>query len=337
MKPLVSILIPAYNAERFLAETIRSAQRQSWARKEVLIVDDGSKDNTLALANSFASAEIKVVAQPNQGAAAARNHLASLAQGEYLQWLDADDLLSPDKVARQVTAALECGSRRTLISSGWAYFIYRPHTAKFVPTLLWENLSPLEWLRRKWEHNLHMQTGTWLVSRELTQAAGPWNTQLLGDDDGEYFFRVITASDGIRFVPGAKVYYRNSGFARLSYMNRSDRKMEAQVHGMQLQIDALRALADDARTRAACVTYLQAWLPGFYPHRMDLVGQMQRMAEALGGRLETPKLSWKYRWLQRTLGWSAAQRAQVNYNEWKDTVLRTWDKTLLHWERRRDV
>jgi len=337
MKPLVSILIPAYNAERFLAETIRSAQRQSWPHKEIIIVDDGSKDNTLALAKSFASAEVKVISQPNQGAAAARNHLASLAQGEYLQWLDADDLMSPDKVARQVAAALECGSRRTLLSSGWAYFIYRPHTAKFVPTLLWENLSPCEWLLRKWEHNLHMQTATWLVSRELTQAAGPWNTQLLGDDDGEYFSRVITASNGIRFVPGEKVYYRNSGFTRLSYMNRSDRKMEAQVYGMQLQIGYLRAMTDDARARAACITYLQTWLPGFYPNRLDLVAQMKRQAEALGGHLELPQISWKYRWIQQTLGWSAAQRTQVNYNEWKDSLLRAWDKALYHLERRRDV
>jgi glycosyltransferase involved in cell wall biosynthesis len=337
MKPLVSILIPAYNAERFLAETIRSALRQSWPHKEIIVVDDGSKDNTLALAKTFASAGVKVVTQPNQGAAATRNHLAVLAQGDYFQWLDADDLLSPDKVARQVAAALASGSRRTLISCGWAYFIFRPRTAKFVPTLLWENLSPREWLLRKWEHNLHMQTGTWLVSRELTQAAGPWNTKLFGDDDGEYFFRVIQASDAIRFVADEKVYYRNSGFARLSYINRSDQKLEAQINGMQMQIGYLRALSDDARTRAACITYLQAWLPGFYPHRMDLVAQMKQQAEALGGQLAPPKISWKYRWLQRTLGWSAAQRAQVNYNEWKDTVLRTWDKTLFHLEQRKEV
>ncbi len=337
MKPLVSILIPAYNAEQWLADTVRSALRQSWANKEIIIVNDGSKDNTPAVAQQFASANVKVVTQPNQGAAAARNALISQAQGEYLQWLDADDLLSPDKVSRQVAAALEGGSRRTLISSGWAYFMYRPQKAKFVPTLLWENLSSLEWLLRKWENNLHMQTATWLVSRELTQAGGPWNTQLMGDDDGEYFFRIVKACDGIRFVPGEKVYYRNSGFARLSYINRSDRKLEAQIHGMQLQIGYLRAMSDEARTRAACITYLQNWLPGFYPHRMDLVAQMKRQAEELGGWLEDPKISWKYRWIQQTLGWSAAQRAQVSYNEWKDSLLRTWDKALFHLEGQRDV
>jgi len=53
--------------------------------------------------------------------------------------------------------------------------------------------------------NLYMQTATWLVSRELTEAAGPWDTRLLGDDDGEYFCRVLLASNGVRFVPEAKV------------------------------------------------------------------------------------------------------------------------------------
>lgn len=332
MRPLVSILIPAYNAEAMLADTVKSALGQSWPNKEIIIVDDGSKDNTLAVAQKFAAANVKVTTQSNQGAAATRNQLALLAQGDYLQWLDADDLLSPDKIFTQMEAALECGSRRTLISSGWAYFICRPHKAKFVPTGLWENLSPLEWMLRKWENNLHMQTATWLVSRELTEAAGPWNTQLLGDDDGEYFSRVIKASDGIRFVPGEKVYYRISGGSRLSYISRSDKKMEAQFHGMKLQIGYLRSLADDARVQAACVKYLQDWLPNFYPHRMDLVEQASRLAEELGGRLKTPKLSWKYRWIQQTLGWSAARAAQVNYNEWKAAALRAWDKAMFRLE-----
>jgi glycosyltransferase involved in cell wall biosynthesis len=333
MTPLVSILIPAYNAHATLADTITSALAQSWVNKEVIIVDDGSQDQTLAVAQKFAGANVKVVTQSNQGAAATRNRLAALAQGEYLQWLDADDLLSPDKVANQLAVALESGSRRTLISCGWAHFIYRPHSAKFVPTKLWENLSPHEWLLRKWENNLHMQTATWLVSRELTDAAGPWNPQMAVDDDGEYFFRVILASDGIRFVPDEKVYYRISGSNRVSYIGRSDKKMAAQIYGMRLQIRALLARTDDVRTRAACVTYLQTWLPNFYPHRMDLVKQAEQLAAELGGQLATPELAWKYRWIQQTLGWSAAQAAQLHYNGWKAAVLRAWDLARFRLER----
>jgi glycosyltransferase involved in cell wall biosynthesis len=333
MKPLVSILIPAYNVEPWIADTIRSALAQTWPCKEIIIVDDGSKDGTLSITKKFSAEKIKIITQENQGAAAARNRAFSLAQGDYIQWLDADDLLSPDKIARQMEAAEKFGDKRALFSSGWGNFIFRSRKAKFVPTLLWENLTPLEWLLRKWENNLHMQTATWLVSRELTEAAGPWDARLLSDDDGEYFFRVIKASSGIRFVPDARVFYRVSGSSRLSYIGRSGKKLDAQFLGMKMQIGYLRSMMDDERVRAACVTYLQAWLGDCYAGRMDIFEEAQQLAAKLGGRIHPPNLSWKYRWIQKTLGWSAARRAQLNYNEWKTSVLRSWDKMMFWLER----
>jgi hypothetical protein len=178
-----------------------------------------------------------------------------------------------------------------------------------------------------------MQTATWLVSRELTEQAGPWDTRLLGDDDGEYFFRVIRAVDGIRFVPDARVFYRISGSSRLSYIERSDKKMDAQFLGMKMQIGYLRSMMDDKRVRAACVTYLQAWLGNCYPDRMNIFEEARRLAVELGGQIQPPNLSWKYRWIQKTLGWSAARRAQVNYNEWKASTLRSWDKAMFYLEK----
>src|SRR5271157_2376967 len=156
-KPLVSILIPAYNAETWIADTIKSAIGQTWPRKEIIVVDDGSTDQTLAVARDFASKNVAVVTHENQGAASTRNHALSLSQGDYIQWLDADDLLSPDKIARQMEAANETRGSRTLLSSGWGYFAYRSGRAEFTPTSLWCNLSPVEWLLRKMRENLHMQ------------------------------------------------------------------------------------------------------------------------------------------------------------------------------------
>src|SRR5437762_11434458 len=116
MRPLVSILIPAYNAELWIGDTIRSALAQTWARKEIIIVDDGSRDRTLSIARQFASEAVSVVTQENQGASAARNKAFELCQGDYIQWLDADDLFSSDKVAKQVAAAQECQDKRRLLS-----------------------------------------------------------------------------------------------------------------------------------------------------------------------------------------------------------------------------
>src|SRR5208282_2205254 len=211
MKPLVSILIPAFNAQAWISDTLGSAIAQTWQQKEIIVVDDGSTDQTLAIARQFESDQLKVVTQKNQGAAAARNKAFSLSKGDYIQWLDADDLLAPDKIARQIEAVDEAPNKLMLLSGSWGRFIYRYNRTKFVPNALWCDLSPVEWLVRKMGQNLYMQTATWLVSRELTEAAGPWDTRLLGDDDGEYFCRVLLASCGVRFVPEARVYYRKPG------------------------------------------------------------------------------------------------------------------------------
>ncbi|PYK71260.1 MAG: hypothetical protein DME42_11085 [Verrucomicrobia bacterium] len=81
MTPLVSILIPAYNAERWIGDTIQSALAQTWPRAEVIIVDDGSRDRTFQTARQFASKTVSVVTQENQGASAARNRAFELSQG----------------------------------------------------------------------------------------------------------------------------------------------------------------------------------------------------------------------------------------------------------------
>ena len=249
MKPLVSILIPAYNAEEWIADTIQSAIAQTWHRKEIIVVDDGSTDRTAEVARRFASKEVAVVSKENQGAAATRNHALRLSQGDYIQWLDADDLLAPDKIERQLAALRESDSRRILLSSSWAYFNYRTQRARFVPTSLWQDLSPVEWLLRKMGENLHMQTATWLTSRELTEAAGPWDTRLLSDDDGEYFCRVLLASEGTRFAPEARVFYRITQSSRLSHIGASDRKKDAMLVSMKLHIQYLRSLEDSERVR----------------------------------------------------------------------------------------
>ncbi|HEX4038300.1 MAG TPA: glycosyltransferase family 2 protein [Acidobacteriaceae bacterium] len=332
-KPLVSILVPAYNAERWIAETLRSALAQTWPHKEIIVVDDGSRDRTLEVARQFAGRGVRVVSQKNQGASATRNAAFQLSRGDYIQWLDADDLLSADKTSLQAERAEKLNDPRMLLSCGWGSFLYRYSRARFQPTPLWCDLSPAEWLLRKMSLNLHMQTATWLVSRELTEAAGAWNTTLRVDDDGEYFCRVLLASHGVSFVPGARVYYRASGAGSVSYIGQSDAKRESQWQSMQYHIAYLRSLEDSPRTRAACVTYLGSWLMFFDPERPELIGKIQLAARELGGELAMPRLPRKYSWL----GWfggKMGRRAQMVMPRLKWSVLRFCDRFLYMLERR---
>lgn len=103
--PTISVIIPAYQSESFIARSIRSAQRQTLRPLEIIVVDDGSKDNTAHAAQDCGEL-VTVIRQANGGPAAARNHGASVARGEWLAFLDADDAWLPEKLQRQV-AALE--------------------------------------------------------------------------------------------------------------------------------------------------------------------------------------------------------------------------------------
>ena len=179
-----------------------------------------------------------------------------------------------------------------------------------------------------------MQTATWLVSRQLTDAAGPWDTRLQLDDDGEYFGRVILASEGVKFISGATVYYRDTPSNRLSIMGRSRSKQESQFLSIQLQIAYLRSLEDSDRSRKASLNYLQKYMFDFHPERPDIVARMQQLASTLGGRLEYPRSSWKYMWIQRLFGWNMAKRAQIHALPLKSAIFRSWDRALFSMKER---
>jgi glycosyltransferase involved in cell wall biosynthesis len=329
VKPLVSILVPAFNAQQWITDTLCSAVAQTWERKEIIVVDDGSSDQTLAVARQFESNSVQVLTQKNQGASAARNKALSLCQGDYIQWLDADDLLAPDKIAKQMAVFDRIGSRKVLLSSEFGKFLHQWERAEFVRTRLWEDLSPTEWLVRKMGENLYMQTATWLVSRELTDLSGPWDTRMLSDDDGEYFCRVLLKSEGTRFVKDARVYYRGFRPNSLAYVGRSDRKRDALWVSMNLHIGYLRSLEESCRTRQACLTYLQRNLINFYPERTDIVGEAKNVAAQLGGELVPPNLSWKYSWIKALFGWRAAKNIAQSMREMRWATETSFDKALF--------
>ena len=215
-----------------------------------------------------------------------------------------------------------------LLSSPWAPFYYRTRRARFVRRSLCQDLSPVEWLLRKMGENLHMQTATWLMSRELAEAAGPWDTRLHYDDDGEYFCRVLLASEGTRFVPGTGVFYRVTASNRVSSIGNSDKKKESLLRSMKLHIQYLRSLEESERVRKACLTYMQNWYRAFYPERPDLVAELQGMAAELQGRLEPPRLRWKYAWMEPMFGWKAAKWAQTALPQLKSSCIRHCDKAM---------
>jgi len=246
-----------------------------------------------------------VLTQPHEGASAARNRALSLAQGEYIQWLDADDLLAPDKISKQLQ--LTDGGRdfMTLLSSGYGSFYFRHENAKVQPTSLWQDLSPIDWLMTRFMKNAWMVPAVFLVSRQLCASAGPWNTNLSLDDDGEYFVRVVASSERVKFIKEAKSYYRVGNFSSLSERV-SEEAYRSLLTSKMLSIRALLSLEDSDRTRLGCLRYLQTSFGKYYPEMELLVDEARGLARSLGGELELPPLSCKYSWIKVLFGWKMA-------------------------------
>src|SRR5215831_612931 len=96
--PLVSVIIPSYNSKQFVTQAIQSARSQSYPSIEIILIDDGSTDGTSELMSEFERLNVKYIKQNNAGASPARNTGIALAQGEFVQFLDADDVLHPGKI-----------------------------------------------------------------------------------------------------------------------------------------------------------------------------------------------------------------------------------------------
>jgi len=332
---LVSILIPAYNSERWIGDTMASALRQRWPNKEIIVVDDGSRDGTLAVARRFESPAVKVISQENRGASAARNLALEHAQGEYIQWLDADDLLEPGKIREQMKAASSGLTSLTLLSSAFGTFYWRHEKARFAPDALWRDLSPMEWLLIRFRENRWLFPAAWLVSRRLAEKAGPWNTELSLDDDGEYFCRAVAASDGVRFVEGARSYYRQSGYSQLSRSN-NDRANESLLRSLSLCVGHLRALEESERTREASLVLLQRLYAYFYYYADSprFAERTVALARELGGELEPPGLERKHEALRRLLGWKAARKVISRGQKARFMAKVHWDRLLHNMTRR---
>src|SRR5690349_6121929 len=142
--PKVSVLIPCYNSEKYIGETRESVFRQTWPELEVIVVDDGSTDGSAAVVRSFEGRSLHFLQQPNRGSTSARNLCCSLATGEFIQYLDADDLIAPDKIARQM-GRLQLAPR-CIASAEWGRFYKSPEETRLCEEPVWRDLAAIDWL-----------------------------------------------------------------------------------------------------------------------------------------------------------------------------------------------
>ncbi|MFN0123375.1 MAG: glycosyltransferase [Blastocatellia bacterium] len=195
MNALVSVIIPCHNQAHFLHKAIESVLRQTWERVEIIVIDDGSTDHTAEIAARYPS--VRYVYQTNQERCAARNHGVSVCQGEYLLFLDADDLLTPDAIA----SCMACYAQNP--GSGFVYGRYELITADGSPMLL-PPRRELDYVnyRAFLQHNCVGMLGAVVFRRDIYEAVGGFDRDLYACEDYELFLRIaraypVTRHDGL--------------------------------------------------------------------------------------------------------------------------------------------
>jgi glycosyltransferase involved in cell wall biosynthesis len=318
MYSLVSILIPCYNAEKWLVQSLLSATGQSWPKVEVILVDDGSKDRSLEVARSFQAGNVKVIHQENQGASVARNRAYAEAQGEYIQYLDADDLLAHDKIEAQVRF-LESNPPDMLAVSATMHFLdgEDPSAGKLHDG--WPRVDtddPVNWLIDLLgpERGSMVQPGAWLTPRLIADKIGPWNETLSLNDDGEYFARAVLASKGIRYTPIACNYYRQFRIgANLSGQN-SAAHLRSGIRALTLVEQHLLARTTDPRAKKALARVYTEFAFAAYPSARAVSNAALRRANELGGTGRPRFPTRKGELFANVFGWRAARCANHLYH-----------------------
>lgn len=309
---LVSIIIPVYNAEHYLGDCVASLLRQTYPNKEIIIVDDSSTDGSYLIAKSFESENVKVFQQRNAGAAVARNTGLANAKGDFIQFMDVDDFLSEDKIEKQV-AALEGRKNKVAVCDYINFFDGQDlKLLKGVDqsSFIYSSDGPVEFLLNLWGANGEsnfIQTNCWLVPRAVIDKSGGWRNYRCPDDDGEFFSRVLLASEGVVYVPGVYNYYRRTPHENKLSGNANRKYLQNTLLTIDLKKQNIEKVTHDARIRAAFAKQYLDYAVYTYMAQNTLSAIAYRKYKTLNHKIKLPELGGKMvEVFARLFGWRCA-------------------------------
>ncbi len=279
--PLVSVIIPVYNSEKYIENTINAVLHQTYPHLEIILVDDGSTDDSLSLIEHYSQdSKIKIIHQTNKGAATARNIGYKNSTGAYIKFLDADDIINAEMIAEQVKLAIE--NPEAIISSKWGRFYNNDLTTfNLSPEECWQNLPTIDWLCCSWKHGSSTTVpGIFLIPRKIVEKAGLWNENLSLLDDAEYFARTILAAKNVIFSQNSTLYYR-SGLQNNISGRQDPAAYQSAFEAYNGVIKALLTTRNDALTQQLAANLWQMFIYTIYPDSPELVRRAQKALSEL--------------------------------------------------------
>ncbi|MES2062129.1 MAG: glycosyltransferase family 2 protein [Bacteroidota bacterium] len=313
---LVSVIIPVYNAEKYVAEAIQSVIDQTWEYKEIIIVDDCSTDNSLNVVNQFECDWIKVykLAQ-NKGQSFASNFGYIQATGSYIKFLDADDIIDTDYLSIMMNSVV---SDDDLYFSDCVNFYGdlkdQNHQPYNTPAL--EKMAPVDFLINSISNM--RQGGRWLIPRRIIEKAGLWNESISFMNDFEYFNRLCINCNYVHIVNNAKVYYRQ--LANSLSDSRQTKSLEFAYRSISLAGEQLLEKENSKRVRLYIANSLQGYIYLIYPHHPRLIKQIEKHIKEVGGsdlKIDGGK---KMMMVTNLIGWKAARALRYYLNMLKIKV-----------------
>jgi len=304
---LVSVITPCYNAEQFIGETIASVAAQRYQPVEHIVVDDASRDGSLRVIEAHGT-QVRTIRQPeNAGGAAARNRGFAAASGEYLMFLDADDVIGPEvldalvRTARDTPDAVAVCRWQRLVQRDGRWTSAPPETSLPRP-----DADPLlGWLEGVWVPPCAV-----LWRRDVYERVGGWDETLTMNDDGDLMMRALARGVRLAVADGGGALYRAHDSGRLSVSRNvfAERHLRSQLRVLVKlveELDALRHLAP-YRNRIGVLLFELA-LTCHQVGCEELARQCSTRAEALIGPRVVSRTSMG-RLLTRLLGMQRKER-----------------------------
>jgi glycosyltransferase involved in cell wall biosynthesis len=305
----ISVVIPCYNAGRYIGATLESVFAQTWPDLEVIVVDDGSTDGSVRTIESLARRELTVIRQANRGQTAALNAGLSHAGGDFVQYLDADDLIDPDKIKVQMARLAD--NPGCIATSSWGRFYDLPKNTRFETEEVSRDLDPLDWLAASRARGLGMMfPALWLIPMPIVRAVGPWREELTLNNDAEYFTRIILAARRVLFCPEAHCRYR-SGLSGSLSGQKTPAHWASQLSVLDLCQRRVLAQEDSQRMRRGFSLSWQHLAHACFPYDRDIAERALARARALDPVMIRPGGGPAFKVLSRLIGWRAARRLQV--------------------------
>jgi glycosyltransferase involved in cell wall biosynthesis len=300
MSDPVSIIIPCYNAERWVDEAIQSCINQTYAPIEIIVVNDGSTDRSLERLQTYGD-KIVLIDVPNGGPARARNLGFERSTGTYIQFLDADDYLMPDKVEQQV--AYLKSSTADAVYGDWRHLTHHENgTSEF------DEIHPAGAHSDLLRANL---TGWWvppfalMYRRGIVEKSGGWDPNIVQSDDQDFFLSVLFVGATMGYVPRLTGIYRRYGRVTVSTAS-TEKWVRGTIQTLQKVEQKLQATGQLAQYRTALAHAYYHIAHSAYDVNRALHKTLLQKVRELDAHFMPDKPA-SYQWIRRTFGLEMAE------------------------------